>query len=106
MKVIRRPLARLDLIDEATYLEENASLEIAERFLDAAEETFVNLARLPLIGSTRPWLSSELTELRQWRVKDFEDLLIFYLPLSNGVEVVRVIHAKRDLPAILANQEL
>jgi hypothetical protein len=31
------PQARLDLLDHATYLAEHASLDIAERFLDAPE---------------------------------------------------------------------
>lgn len=38
----------------------------------------------------------ELANLRKWRVKDFEDVLIFYLPHSRGITVVRVLHAARN----------
>ena len=45
--------ARLDLVEQAAYLAEKASLDIADRFLDAARSTFANPADLPAIG--RPW---------------------------------------------------
>ena len=40
MTVIKRPLAVTDLIEQADYLEQNASMETAERFLAAAEQAF------------------------------------------------------------------
>ena len=38
----------------------------------------------------------ELAELRKWRVKDFDNHLIFYLPRPDGVSIVRVLHAASD----------
>jgi hypothetical protein len=35
--------------------------------------------------------------MRRWPVKDFEKVLLFYFPLSDGVELVRVVHGSRDL---------
>ncbi|WP_084226817.1 type II toxin-antitoxin system RelE/ParE family toxin [Nitrosospira sp. NpAV] len=34
--------------------------------------------------------------MRKWRVKDFDNVLIFYLPRPDGVLIVRVLHAARD----------
>ena len=32
----------------------------------------------------------------------FEKILIFYLPLQDGIDVVRVVHGSRDLERLLA----
>jgi toxin ParE1/3/4 len=38
----------------------------------------------------------ELAALRKWRIRDFENFLIFYVPRANGVSVVRVLYATQD----------
>jgi toxin ParE1/3/4 len=38
----------------------------------------------------------ELAELRKWRIREFENFLIFYLPRTNGVSIVRVLYATQD----------
>ncbi len=38
--------------------------------------------------------------MRKWTVKGFERYLIFYRYTDEYVEVVRVIHAARDIPSI------
>jgi toxin ParE1/3/4 len=105
MRVSKRPLARFDLIEAADRIEVASGPDVMEKFLDAAEATFEELARMPLMGSPRPWLSDELADLRQWRVRGYNDFLIFYVPLGDGVEIVRVLHAKRNIRALLADEE-
>ena len=41
-------------------------------------------------------LNPQLVGLRKWQVKDFEKFLIFYLPRSDGVSIVRVLHSAQD----------
>jgi plasmid stabilization system protein ParE len=36
-----------------------------------------------------------------WRVRGFEKHLIFYRPVKDGTEVIRVLHASCDLAAVL-----
>ena len=43
----------------------------------------------------------DLANLRKWRVKDFDNHLIFYMPCPDGVSVVRVLHAASDWWALL-----
>ncbi len=79
------PRARLDLIEQASYLADNASPRVAERFLDAAEQTAARLAAMPRMG--RLWKSFRLqpeNELRVWKVKDFPRILIFYRPTDSN----------------------
>ena len=43
----------------------------------------------------------ELTTLRMFPIRDFPKYFIFYRPTEEGIEVVRVLHASRDLQALL-----
>ena len=95
-KVTQRAAARRDLVEHFVYLAENAGLDVAERFLANAEASFNELAGQPRIGSPLTLRPPELAGLRKWRVKDFDNHLIFYLPHPDGVSIVRVLHAARD----------
>lgn len=95
-KVHKHERARRDLIDHFVYLADNADLSVAERFLTSTEASFNELAANPLIGSPLALNSPRLASLRKWRVKGFDNLLIFYMPLPDGVSIVRVLHAARD----------
>jgi plasmid stabilization system protein ParE len=40
-----------------------------------------------------------------WRVSGFPNHLIFYRPLEGGgIEVIRVLHAKRDIEALFGGR--
>ena len=97
------PRARRDLTEQASYLAENASPSVAERFLDAVEQTAAGLAAMPRKG--RIWKSARFEakseELRVWKVAGFPKILIFNRPESSGISVVRVLHGARDLPPLL-----
>jgi toxin ParE1/3/4 len=105
VRVLKRPLARFDLIEEADFIEQVYGHEKADTFLDAAQKTFESLAAMPLMGSLRSHLAAEIPDLRQWRIKGFEDYLIFYRPLADGVEIIRILHGKRNIPTILEDEE-
>lgn len=95
-KIYQRAAARRDLVEHFVYLAENANLETAERFFAQTESSFNALAEQPLIGAPLTLHDPALAEMRKWRVKDFDNYLIFYLPHHNGISVVRVLHAARD----------
>lgn len=102
-RVVFRPRARQDLLDHALWLGE-ADPRTAERFLHAAEGAFVRLQEHPQIGSPRILAHPQLRELRMWPIPGFERILIFYLAQSSQVEVVRVLHAARDILSILRQE--
>ena len=72
--------------------------------LQAAEEAFALLAGMPKMG--RRWASQHerLKNVRVWRVKGFENWLIFYLAAPNGVEILRVLHGARDIEALMRDE--
>ena len=102
MPVVRlREAARRDLVEHFVYLAENAGLDVADRFLSNAEATFGDLAQQPRIGAPLNLKRPELANLRKWRVKDFDNHLVFYEARPDGVSIVRVLHAASDWWALL-----
>lgn len=95
-RVYKRPATRRDLIQHYVYLAESAGDELADRFLERVEASFGLLAEQPDIGAPITTRHPRLTGLRKWRVKDFENFLIFYLPRHDGISVVRVIYGAQD----------
>ncbi|MEQ9552797.1 MAG: type II toxin-antitoxin system RelE/ParE family toxin [Coleofasciculus sp. G3-WIS-01] len=98
-EIFKRPLAQTDLDDLWDYLEEHSSQEQAADFLRKLYAKLETLAQNPYMGRTRDEL---LPELRSF---PFRDYLIFYFPLTNGIEVVRVLYGRRDIERIFAEEE-
>jgi len=97
--VYQTPQTRDDLVEIAQYIARN-DLRAAMRFLDAAERTFEQLAGSPELGARSEFLSPFLAGVRRWRIRKFEHYLIFYRPVSGGIEVIRVLHGARDIDAV------
>ena len=99
--VTKREAARRDLVEHFVYFAENAGLDVADRFLGCAESSFNDLARQPMMGAPLTLQRADLANIRKWRVKDFDNHLVFYEPLPGGVSIVRVLHAASDWWALL-----
>ncbi len=99
--VYQRAAARRDLVEQFVYLAEEAGLDMAQRFLTNAEASFNDLACQPMLGVPLTLQHPSLAGIRKWRIKDFDNQLIFYLPHPDGVSIVRVLHAARDWWSLL-----
>lgn len=105
-RVEKRPQAIRDLADIAVYLaDESGSDELAFRFLDAAEASFESLATRSEMGSARKYNDTALVGVRMWRVAGFPNHLVFYRPIEGGIEVIRVLHAKRDIESLFGGED-
>jgi toxin ParE1/3/4 len=91
--LVVRPLALTDLAEIWAYIAED-SPEQADGFADLVATKFETLARRPGVGRRRPEL---VPDLRSFAVGRY---VIFYLPISHGVEIIRVLHGSRDIEAI------
>jgi toxin ParE1/3/4 len=100
------PSADRDLDGQAGYLLQEASLETALRFYDAAAATFEKLARMPGMGERHESPHPRLAGLRVWRIEGFPNHLIFYRPIEGGIEVVRVLHGARDIDRALESEHV
>ena len=99
-----RPKADRDLDDQGYFLATEASPEIGHRFLLAAHETFGLLAANPDMGWKARLKHPELTTLRVFRITGFQRILVFYLPHVEGVEILRVVHASRNLSLLFRRE--
>jgi toxin ParE1/3/4 len=97
-RVQKRDAAKRDLIAQWVWYADNASIDVADRFLEAAEHTVTLLSTQPESGSMFFADKAELQGMRRFPVSDgFEKILLFYFPLEDGVDLVRVVHGSRDL---------
>lgn len=92
-------------IDEAIayYLSELAD-QAAFGFIDALEEAYAHIARHPATGSPRYAHALDLPGLRCWPLTRYPHL-VFYLERPDHIDVWRVLHGKRDIPAWLADSD-
>lgn len=90
--VLKRPLAEADLEDIWWYIAQDDPAA-ADRLLDHIEERCQTLAQFPLMGVSREAL---LPSLRSVAVGNY---VVFYLPLADGIDIVRVLPGMRDLDA-------
>ncbi|HQH28153.1 MAG TPA: type II toxin-antitoxin system RelE/ParE family toxin [Oligoflexia bacterium] len=95
--VKKREAAKRDLVEQFVWYAENAGLEVADRFLVAADNSLVHLSEMPEMGSPVFVSRQELAGIRRWPIKGFEKIFAFYFPLSDGIDVIRVLHGGRDL---------
>jgi toxin ParE1/3/4 len=98
-RIVKQRAAAADLLEHFVYIGENSEAA-AQRFLEKAKETIRLLASQPEMGRLMHFRNPLLAGIRMFPVKDFEKYLIFYRPLRHGIEVVRVVHGARDLPAL------
>jgi toxin ParE1/3/4 len=85
-----------DLSDAFNYIARD-SLDAAKRFLDAVRQDAQRLTEMPGIGALRDFARPDLKDVRSWPVSGFRNFLIFYRPIDDGIEVIRVVHGARDL---------
>jgi len=99
MPVIKlKPTAYNDMAEIWSYVAENGSTEQADKLIDRLEAKVRSLAESPNFGRLRPEL---LESLRSFPVGRY---IIFYLPIKNGIEVVRVLHGSRDIDSLFENE--
>lgn len=101
--VIPRELANRD-VDEAIahYLNEDAP-QAALGFIKALEQAYSHIARHPATGSTRYAHELNLPGLRSWSLTRYPQI-VFYIEQDNHIDVWRVLHGQRDIPAWLRTE--
>ena len=89
-RIVRTPEADRDLWEIVLYIAAEHE-QAAYRLIDTIDEKLDMLAQFPHAGVERPEL---LKDLRSFPVGRY---LIFYRPIEDGIEVLRVLHGARDL---------
>lgn len=89
-RLLKRPEAKNDL-EEIWWFIAQDSPDNADKFLDRIQDSCLALADFPNMGVSREELK---TALRSQPVGNY---LIFYFPLEDGVDIIRVLHGSRDM---------
>ena len=99
-----QPAAEQDAAVAAEWYGRQAGLATGQRFLDAVDAGLRHISRHPASGSTRYAGMLHLDDLRFWPIRGFP-CLIFYLERDTHLDVWRILHAQRDIPAWMGGSE-
>ena len=96
--------AEQDVEDSAEYYAREAGEQVALDFAKALSDAYRAISNHPATGSPRYAHVLGIPGLRSRKLARFP-FLIFYLEQPAHIDVVRLLHAKRDIPAWLSSQE-
>jgi toxin ParE1/3/4 len=98
-RIVRRVGARIDVVVAVENIAAN-NPRAASRFVRAVRATEEALLANPGMGSRRDFHNPALVGMRVHSIRGFRKYLVFYIPGSNGIDVVRVLHGARSLEAL------
>lgn len=96
--VVPREQANRDVDEAVAYYLNEASEAVALGFIDALEKAFGHIGRQPATGSPRYAHELNLPGLRSWPLTRYPHL-VFYVERPDRIDVWRVLHGHRDIPA-------
>ena len=96
--VIPRELAIRDVEDAVDHYLNEGGEQAALRFIDALERAYGHIARHPATGSPHYAHELAMPGLRSWPLKRYPHL-VFYIEGDDHIDVWRVLHGQRDIPA-------
>jgi toxin ParE1/3/4 len=102
--VVARPRALLDVDEAVAYLLREAGENVTLAFIDALQSAYDLIAAFPESGSNRHAHELTLPGLRSRPIAGYP-YLVFYLERRDHIDVWRVLHAQRDIPAHMAEAD-
>jgi toxin ParE1/3/4 len=102
--IIQRAEAQEDPAEAFAYIGQN-NLDVALRFIRAAENPFQQLAMMPGIGERFLSVRPELAGVRRTAISGFRKYQVYYRPIEDGIEILRVLHGARDVEGILGSDD-
>ena len=94
-----RALADQDLRQAARQYHDT-SPALADRFLARIEQLVLHVQAHPAAGSLRYADALDMPGLRCWPCRQFP-WLVFYVEREHAIEIIRVLHARQDIPDTL-----
>ncbi len=96
--VVPREQANRDVDEAVAHYLTQANKAVALGFIDALEKAYGLIARHPATGSPRYAHELNLPGLRAWPLTRYP-YLVFYVERPDHIDVWRVLHGQRDIPA-------
>ena len=96
--VVPREQVTRDVDEAVAYYLNEVNEAVALGFIDALEKAYGHIARHPATGSPRYAHELNLPGLRAWPLTRYP-YIIFYVERPDHIDVWRVLHGQRDIPA-------
>ena len=96
--LVPRTLALGDVDQVINYYLEQDAPAAAMGFVDALERAYVHIGKHPATGSPRYAHALDISGLRSWPLSKYP-YLVFYVERTDHIDVWRVLHMQRDIPA-------
>jgi toxin ParE1/3/4 len=101
--VIPRELALRDVEQAVAYYLDEGAPSAALGLIDALEKAYSHISRHPATGSPRYAHELNLSGLRFWPLTRYPHG-VFYIEKEDYIDVWRVLHGQRDIPAWLQTE--
>lgn len=102
--MVPRTIAVRDVEAAIDFYLAEASSDVALRFIDALEQAYAHLSDRASSCSPRYGHELGLPSLRSWPLSGFP-FVIFFMEYPDLVDVWRVLHGARDIPAWLSESD-
>ena len=97
-RILKRPRAEADITEIWEFIAEDSEAR-ADAFIDQLDRKLRTLAKRPNMGRGRGGLAEGLRSFPLGRY------VIFYLPLPDGIDIVRVLHGARDVDSLFNTED-
>lgn len=84
-------------VDRYTSRMSDYDRKSGRRFFMSVRNAYARLAQMPGLGGLYESSELGLAQLRVWPIPNYENYLIFYREVADGIEVVREIYGGMDL---------
>jgi toxin ParE1/3/4 len=102
--VVPREQANRDVEQAVDFYRKEAGAAVAFRFINALEKSYRAIGANPPSGSPRYAFELNFPSLRSLTIKSFP-YLIFYVERYDHVDIWRILHAQRDIPASMSDPD-
>lgn len=96
--VVPREQANRDIDDAVAYYLSEGAASAAFGLINALEQAYLHISRHPAANSPRYAHELNLPGLRLWALAR-HSYLVFYVERPDHIDVWRVLHGMRDIPA-------
>lgn len=96
--VVPREQANQDVDDAVAYYLDEGAESVALDFISALERAYTHIGCHPCTGPPSYGHELGLPGLRSWSLSRYP-YLVFYVERPNHIDVWRVLHGQRDIPA-------
>lgn len=103
-RIVPREAAERDVDAAVDHYTIEAGEDIARRFVESLRAAYGAIGERPRMGSPRYAVPMKFRGLRSRRLRRFP-YMVFYFERDDHIDIWRILHAQRDIAAVLGQVE-